>query len=146
MLLSLRELIVWTGLSTFEVSLHCFALCIFTILTTLRVEGLLDASWHVIFIPLYVALATMIYYDIILYLRMATFMWKNPEHHGRRYICYMIAASTVVAGMLVFAEYSVADFLDNSNRPSSSLILSLTLLLGYFFFRMLLTFRALRRE
>ena len=145
MLLSLRELIVWTGLGTFEVSLHCFALCIFTVLTTLRVEGLLDTSWHVVFIPLYVALATMIYYDVILYLRMANFMWKQPQQRARRYVCYMITASVVAAGLMMFAEYSVANFLDNSSRPSSSLIISLTLLLGYLLFRMLFVFRALRR-
>lgn len=62
------ESVIWIGLGPSEVSVHTaqFAVCVFTLLTTLSFEGILSSSLHVIFIPMYVALAIILYYDVVL--------------------------------------------------------------------------------
>lgn len=142
MILSMRELVVWTGLGPFEVSVHSFALCVFALLTTLRVEGILSASWHVIFIPMYVALAIVLYYDVVLYIRMSTYTWNL---HPKKFLMYVIGMNALGLGLLLFVEVAVANFLDG-NPPSSGalMVLALTLLLGYLFVRMFLVFRTVK--
>lgn len=142
MILSMRELVVWTGLGPFEVSVHSFALCVFALLTTLRVEGILSTSWHVIFIPMYVALAIVLYYDVVLYIRMSTYTWNL---HPKKFLMYVIGMNALGLGLLLFAEVAVANFLDG-NPPSSGalMVLALTLLLGYLFVRMFLVFRTVK--
>lgn len=138
----MRELVVWTGLGPFEASVHSFALCVFTLLTTLREEGILSASWHVIFIPMYIALAIVLYYDVVLYIRMSTYTWNL---HPKKFLMYVIGMNALGLGLLLFAEVAVANFLDG-NPPSSGalMVLALTLLLGYLFVRMFLVFRTVK--
>lgn len=143
MLLSMRELVVWTGLGPFEVSVHSLALCVFTLLTTLRVEGIISSSWHIVFIPLYTGLVINLYYDIVLYMRMSVYSWKL---HPKKFLVYIIAMNALGLGLLLFAEVSIADFLDGSSSSSRALVvMSLTLLLAYLLARMLLVFRTLKR-
>ena len=139
MLLSLRELIVWTGLGPFEVSIHSFALFVFTLLTILRVEGVFSPSWHIIFIPLYVALGITVCYDLILYIRMAVYGWQRV----RRFLLFVTAANAVGLAVLLFVEFSIADFLDG-RTDSVTVVFSLCTVLGYLVFRIPFAFRALR--
>ena len=142
MILSLRELIVWTGLGRFEASLHSFALAVFMILTMLRVEGVFSSSWHVVFIPLYVALGLTVYYDLILYIRMVAFVWKSDIK--KSFLLLMLLTTLAGIGLLLFAEYSIADFLDR-REDSSTMVLALTFLLAYLFGRMVFVYRTVKR-
>ena len=144
MLLSLREFTVWTGAGPFEAFLHCLGLLLFTILTVLRVEGQISSSWHVVMTPLYIALGTTVYFNVILYLRMALSMWKRSK---RRLWAVMMVVGLPGPGVLLFAEYSLADFLDGGSSSSSSmLVTSVCLLLGYLFVRAGFTYRALKDD
>ena len=139
----MRELVVWTGLGPFEVSVHSLALCVFTLLTTLWVEGIIASSWHLIFIPLYTGLAINLYYDIVLYMRMSVHSWKL---HPKKFLVYIIGMNAFGLGLLFFTEVSIANFLDASSPSSRALVvMSLTLLLAYLLTRMVLVFRTLKR-
>lgn len=141
MLLSLQELIVWTGLGPFEVALHSFALLIFTFLTTLQLEGVVDTSWHAIFSPLYVALGIHSYYTTVLSVRMLT--W-GLRHTSKKALLYIIVSSALGIGLLIYVEFSIAGFL-NGDTNKSSLITSVVLLICYLLARIVLVVRALHR-
>ena len=141
MLLSLQELKVWTGLGPFEAALHSFALLIFTFLTTLQLEGVVDTSWHAIFSPLYVALGIHSYYTTVLSVRMLT--W-GLRHTSKRALLYIIVSSALGIGLLIYVEFSIAGFL-NGDINKSSLITSVVLLICYLLARIVLVFRALYR-
>lgn len=72
MYFQLHELLRWLGLTAFEVftALSCFL--VFTILVTLKVEGILSAgtSWWVVFSPLFVSDALNGYFCVIVFIRM----------------------------------------------------------------------------
>ena len=148
MLLSLRELITWTGLGPFEASLHCFALCLVSILSTLRLTETLNTSWHVIFIPLYLALALTIHFNIVLFIRMVWYVkeesWRKNE---KRLVATVIIFNAIGIIVLSSMEYSIAKYLERGNDPnsdiSSGLIVTVSVFLGYMLARMYLVHRTL---
>lgn len=152
MLLSQRELITWTGLSLFEASLHCFALCFLSILSTLRLTNTLAISWHTTFIPLYVAVGLTVHYNVILFIRLVWYVkkksWKKKD---KRLTVALIVFNSVGIVLLFFLEYSMAEYLERSGLDSSSsdkgygsaLTTTLTLFLGYLFARVFLVHRSL---
>ena len=151
MLLSHRELITWTGLGGFEASLHCFALCILSILSTLRLTNTLDISWHTIFIPLYTALVLTVHYNIVLFIRLVWYVkkkaWRKKE---KRLTIFLIIFNAVGIVLLFFLEYSIAEYLERAQSHSntdygSTLATTLTLFLGYLLARMVLVHRSLSR-
>ncbi len=141
MLLSLRELVVWTGLGPFEASVHAFSLAILSLLLTLRVEDVFNPSWHVIFIPLYAALGITTYYDIILYIRMFSFGWKE----SKRFLLYILLMNLLGVGVLLATEVVVAEYLDGRAAPAT-LVVFIALIFGYLLARMPLAFRALKHS
>ena len=132
---------MWTGLGPFEAALHSFALLIFTFLTTLQLEGVVDTSWHAIFSPLYVALGIHSYYTTVLSVRMLT--W-GLRHTSKRALLYIIVSSALGIGLLIYVEFSIAGFL-NGDINKSSLITSVVLLICYLLARIVLVCRALYR-
>ena len=154
MLLSQRELITWTGLSLFEASLHCFALCFLSILSTLRLTNTLAISWHTTFIPLYVAVGLTVHYNVVLFIRLVWYVkkksWKKKD---KRLTVALIVFNSVGIVLLFFLEYSMAEFLERSRLASlssspdegygSTLATTLTLFLGYLFARVFLVHRSL---
>ena len=150
MLLSVRELITWTGLGPFEASLHCFALCLVSILSTLRLTDNLHASWHAIFVPLYVALSLTIHFNVVLFIRMVWYVkkesWRRKEKRLTAAIIFFNAFGLL---SLFLLEYSIAEYLERSSDPASNynsgLIITVTIFLGYFVARMLVVHRSLIR-
>ena len=151
MLLSQRELITWTGLGLFEASLHCFALCLLSILSTLRLTNTLDISWHAVFIPLYIAVALTVHYNIVLFIRLVWYiMKKSREKKDKRLTVSLIIFNLVGVVLLFFLEYSMAEYLERNVSDSdedygSTLATTLTLFLGYLFARIFLVHRSLYR-
>lgn len=139
MLLSLQELIVWTGAGPFEVALHSFAFLIFTFLTTLQVEGAVSTSWHAIFSPLYVALALHVYYLTVLSSRMTVWGYPNTS---KKMLMFVIPVSFIGAGLLFYVEYSTAGFLDGTVNQAN-LFTSYVGLIVYLFVRMFFVYRGL---
>ena len=140
MLLSLRELTMWTGAGPFEASLHSFGLLLSTILAVLQVEGAIATSWHVVMVPLYVALGTVVYFDVVLYSRMAIGMWKR----SRVAWLLIVGVGVAGAGLTLFAEIALADYLNGG--ASSTLVVAVVMLLGYLLVRGAFVFRALLNE
>lgn len=151
MLLSVPELITWTGLGPFEVSLHCFALSVVSILSTLRLTDILSASWHVVFVPLYVAVALTVHFNVVLFIRMSWYVkrksWRKKE---KRLTVTMIIFNTIGIVLLLLLEYSTAEYLerrltDSNSDYNSGLITMVTLFLAYFLARLFLVHRSLAR-
>ena len=139
MLLSLQELIVWTGLGPFEVALHSFGLLIFTILTTLQLEGVVSTSWHAIFSPLYVALGLHVYHLTVVSMRMVIWGFKNTS---KKALIVIISLSFVGVGLLVYLEHTVASYLDGSTNQLN-LLTSFVALIFYLLVRIIFVYRAL---
>lgn len=70
MYFQLQELLHWLGLTAFEIfsALVCFVF--FTVLVTLKVEGVLAASWWIVFSPIFVSDAINSYFCSIVLIRM----------------------------------------------------------------------------
>ena len=142
MLLSLEELIVWTGLGPFEVALHSLGLLVFVCLATLQLEGVFSASWHAVFSPLYVALGLHLYYLTIVSVRMAVWGFQPPRPAKKALIC-LAGISFVGVGVLLYAEYSFAAYLNGAETPDN-LISSLSIVLVYLITRLCFVYRTLR--
>jgi len=72
MFFQLRELLRWLGLTVFEIWIALLFFTIFTILLTLKVEGIIGESlswWHV-FSPLFISDALNAYFCCIVFIRM----------------------------------------------------------------------------
>lgn len=138
MLLSLQELVVWTGFGPFEVALHSFGFLIFTCLTTLQLERVVDTSWHAIFSPLYVALCLHLYYLAIVSLRMAIWGYSRTS---KRALMIIIPTSFIGVGLLFYVEYSTASYLDGTTEQAN-LLASFVTLLVYLFMRLFFVYRS----
>ena len=69
MFLTLKELVRWFGMTVFEIWVHLLTLLIFTVLTTLKQEGVVEMSWWSAFSPLFVADGVNAYFCIIVFIR-----------------------------------------------------------------------------
>jgi len=69
MLFTLKELTKLIGCSVFEILVHLISLFVFSILVTLKVEGIVLLSWAVCFIPLFCADALNAYFTLIVFVR-----------------------------------------------------------------------------
>ena len=152
MLLSQRELITWTGLGLFEASLHFFALCFLSILSTLRLTNTLDISWHTAFVPLYIAVALTVHYNLVLFIRLVWYVRKKTwTKKDKRLTSSLIIFNCVGIALLFFLEYSMAEYLERRALDSPggdygrTLATALTLFLGYLFARVFLVHRSLHR-
>lgn len=116
MLLSLREMIVWLGLGPFEAFLHSLGLLVFSVLLTLRVEGVLSAStsWQLVFSPLYVAIAVDTYFNMVMYTRLAA----NAYDYGRDRIFVVVYLVLVLLriALTLYTEVEIAQVLDGKEE------------------------------
>ena len=140
MLLSLQELIVWTGVGPLEVALHSFGLLVFTCLLTLQLERVIDTSWHAVFSPLYVALGLHVYYLVIVSARMVTWCAQRARKSAAA-VAIITSLSFIGAGLLFYIEYTIAGYLEGV-LERQHLIASLTIFISYLFLRLLIVYRS----
>ena len=142
MLLSVRELITWTGLGPFELSVHCFALSLFSILTILKLDDVITSTWHSVFIPLYVATTINLYYDVILFIRLTNLVLNSHSRKLKRFAILFVLSNLFVLGLLLFMEHSTAEYLDIGTEYRVALVLSVSLFMGYFLIRIFFVYRS----
>lgn len=71
MFFQLRELLRWLGLTVFEIWVAVLSFTIFTILLTLKVDGILPGlNWWHVFSPLFISDAANSYFCVIVFIRM----------------------------------------------------------------------------
>ena len=150
MILSIRELVTWTGLGPFEASLHCFALCLVSILSTLRLTDNLHTSWHAVFVPLYAALALTVHFNVVLFIRMVWYIKKESWRRREKKLTALIVVFNVVGLVLLFLlEYVIAEYLEQGSDSASNhdrgLITMVSLFFGYFVARLFVVHRSLIR-
>lgn len=66
----LSEVVLWSGLTLFEVFTNLVALLVFSILLTLRLGQYIPLSWFTIFSPLFCADLCNVYFCVIVSIRM----------------------------------------------------------------------------
>lgn len=69
MFLTLNELVRWFGMTVFEIWVYLVTLLVFTVLTTLKQEGVAEMSWWSTFTPLFAADGVNAYFCIIVFIR-----------------------------------------------------------------------------
>ena len=134
---------LWIGIGPFEAFLHSLGLLIFTLLLTLRVESVIESSWHVIFIPLYLALSLDTYYNIILFTRMIAYSFDT--HYNRVFDGIYLVLLVIRIAVLTYLEIQIANVLDGS-ADISTLIAPLILVFVYLSGRLLPVTRSVTRD
>ncbi|KAL3870484.1 hypothetical protein ACJMK2_038539 [Sinanodonta woodiana] len=70
MFFTLKELVKWLGMTSFEIWTHLFTLLLFSVLSILKHEGVLSqVSWWTIFTPLFAADGLNTYFCVIVFFR-----------------------------------------------------------------------------
>ena len=80
MLFRQLELLRWLGVSVFEIWVWLLSLLVFSVLLTLKVEGVLSAStsWFLVFSPLFISDLINSYFCIIVFIRQYLYQeFKN---------------------------------------------------------------------
>lgn len=78
MLFRQRELLRWLGVSVFEIWIWLVSLLVFSVLLTLKVEGVLSASWFLVFAPLFISDGINAYFCVIVFIRQYLYQeFKN---------------------------------------------------------------------
>lgn len=70
MLLTIKELKTWLGLSIFEIWLHIVSLLVFSILLAVKTEQPDAMSWWTVFIPLFICDGCVAYFSSIVFIRL----------------------------------------------------------------------------
>ena len=86
MLFTLKEVTRLIGCSPLEILIHVVSLLVFSILSTLKVDGGFnsDLSWSVCFIPLFAADALNAYFTLIIFVRF--YAIKEVKQAGAGYL------------------------------------------------------------
>lgn len=143
MLLSMREMVVWLGVGPFEAFLHSVGLLFFVLLLTLRVEQVLMGTWHIVFIPLYTALALDAYYNAIQYTRIINFVVREKQNIFFSIFHFVMLLIRIT--LLVYAEIETANVLDGSSEEEY-LILPYLLIFCFLVFRLVPVTRSVKSE
>lgn len=70
MIFSMKELIRWFGVTTFEIYMQLIAFFIFSILLTLKIDHFIESfSWWTIFSPLFITDSLAAYFCTIVFIR-----------------------------------------------------------------------------
>lgn len=143
MLLSVEELIVWTGLGPFEIAIHSLGLAVFTCLVALQLEGIILTSWHVIFSPLYVTLGLHLYYLTILSTRMIIWTFQPPRLPKKVATTVIVTSLIGLIATIFYVEYATASYL-NGTENQEVLASSYGTLVAYLFTRLIFLYRSHR--
>ncbi|XP_077290773.1 transmembrane protein 203 [Arctopsyche grandis] len=73
MFFSLNEIVLWIGLTLFEIWINLVSVTIFSVLLALKIDGILTGSWWVIFSPLFISDALNAYFCVIIFIRMSLY-------------------------------------------------------------------------
>lgn len=73
MFFSLNEIVLWIGLTLFEIWVNLVSVTIFSVLLALKIDSILTESWWVIFSPLFISDALNAYFCVIIFIRMSLY-------------------------------------------------------------------------
>lgn len=82
MILTLKEVISWLGLSIFEIWLHVVSIFVFSVLLAVKLENNNFMTWWTVFIPLFACEGCVAYFSAIVFIRL--FLSGNRRLAGTR--------------------------------------------------------------
>ncbi len=135
------------GIGPFEATAHSLGLLVFSILLTLKVESVIQSSWQVLFIPLYISLFLDAYYNCILVTRMILYSIK--EESNRLFSILSSVLTIVRLALLAYINIQIPSVLDTGLQNGGStvtirpLIPPICFLVAYLTFRFFFLYRTL---
>ena len=111
MLISMKEVVAWTGTGPFEISFHAMSWLWFTILLMLKVEDVWDISYYHVFIPLFAAVGIHLFFLTIL---ITKFVLSGHKTHAVTYITLLLLVLPLLS-MLLLAEVQISQYLENGD-------------------------------
>ncbi|XP_003726467.1 transmembrane protein 203 [Strongylocentrotus purpuratus] len=117
MLFTIKEARRWLGMTVFEMWINAVSLLVFSVVLALKGEGIINASWWVVFLPLFIATGLNAYFSIIVFVRLYV------EDLYRSGIMRILWSGLVLALIFVF-ELLLCKRLENETTVSSSLVMS----------------------
>ena len=137
MLLSMKEVVAWSGAGPFEISVHVMSWLWFTIFLLLKVEDVWNISYHHVFIPPFVAIGVHFFFLIIL---VTKFIIQEPK----KYVIYITLLLLIlpVLSMLLFAEIELSRYLESgSDNDLDGFIVAMSIFFSILFFSIFVMFR-----
>jgi len=120
MLFRQKELLRWLGVTVFETWSFLLSLTLFSILLALKVEGILlqgDASWFLVFSPLFVSDGLNAYFCIIVFIR------QYLDRDFKNALLRAIWSILVIALLFVF-KFLLCNKLSNTSKLDYSEVMS----------------------
>ena len=137
MLLSMKEVVAWTGAGPFEISVHVMSWLWFAIFLLLKVEDVWNISYYHVFIPPFVAIGIHFFFLIIL---VTKFIIQEPK----KYIIYITLLLLIlpILSMLLFAEIELSRYLESgSDNDLDGFIVAMSIFFSILFFSIFVMFR-----
>ncbi|XP_033730055.1 transmembrane protein 203-like [Pecten maximus] len=70
MFFTLKEIVKWLGITSFEIWMHVVSVAVFSVLSVLKYEDMVDMTWWEAFTPLFICDGLCAYFCIIVFIRM----------------------------------------------------------------------------
>lgn len=137
MLLSMKEVVAWTGAGPFEISIHAMSWLWFTIFLLLKLEDVWNISYYHVFIPPFTAVGVHIFFLIIL---VTKFIIREPQ----KYVVYITLLLLILPllSMLLFAEIELSRYLEDGNENDlDGFVVAMSILMAILFFSTFVMFR-----
>lgn len=138
MLMSMKEVVAWTGTGPFEIAFHAMSWLCFTILLLVKVEDVWDISYYHVFIPLFAAVGVHVFFLAIL---ITKFVLLGHKTHAVTYVTLLLLVLPLLS-MLLLAEIQISHYLEKGNDDNlegftiaASIFISLLFLSTFVMFR-----------
>ncbi|XP_002732732.1 transmembrane protein 203-like [Saccoglossus kowalevskii] len=117
MIFTLKEVVMWLGVTAFELWINLVTILIFSILLALKLESVVDMTWWEVFIPLFTCDGLNAYFCAIVFIRL--WIDRDLRTAGLRAVW-----SALVLIMVFIFEMLLCQRLEDENNLSFSLIMS----------------------
>ena len=102
MFLTLKEIVKWLGVTVFELWLNILAVLVFSLLVTLKLEGVLTSTWWNIFIPLFACDGLNTYFCVIVFIRM--YQEREYRAGALRLLSSLVCLTCLFVCQLLFCQ------------------------------------------
>jgi len=144
MLMSMKEVVAWTGTGPFEISFHAMSWLWFTVLLLLKVEDVWDISYYHVFIPLFAAVGIHIFFLAILVTKFV--LLRHNRTHAVTYITLLLLILPLLS-MLLLAEIQISHYLEKDDDDSlEGFTIAASIFISLLFLSMFVMFRTTQSD
>lgn len=133
MYLTLGHIVRWSAISVLELFIHTVALTIFLVLTLLREEKVVDISWWIVFLPLFIADGLVVYFSLIVSMRL--YFEDDSGYTLKTAIFRFITAFTAQSMIFICQLFSCQKLSGDKNYSYTEVFAPILILLHIFTIR-----------